>query len=261
MDPEAPSSRVNEEVTALLRQAASIYDVDTEKLAELKPDVILTQDQCDVCAVLGQVEAAARKALGNEVRVVSLSPSRLSDVLGDVGRVAAALGRGDAGAALNTELAERIGALAGQCSGLPRLRVACIEWIDPLMMAGNWVPELVTLAGGEDLFGTPGGHAGWLEMSDLVEADPDVIVLMPCGFGIDRTLNELPALSGQAAWRSLTAVKQANVFVTDGNSFFNRPGPRLVESLEIMAEILHPSVFGQAHGGTGWRRLTTPAYT
>jgi iron complex transport system substrate-binding protein len=134
-------------------------------------------------------------------------------------------------------------------------RVACIEWIEPLMAAGNWIPELVALAGGMDIFGVAGAHAPWIDAAALAEVDPDVIVVMPCGFGIDRVAEEIKALEAQPFWSELRAVRNAKVALVDANHYFSRPGPRLVDSLEILAEILHPEVFDFGHAGRGWRPL------
>ncbi len=135
-----------------------------------------------------------------------------------------------------------------------RPTVACIEWIDPLMAAGNWMPELVEMAGGTNLFGEPGKHSPWMTWDELVERDPDLIIVLPCGFDIERTLEEMSLLSGKTEWAKLTAVKSNNVYVADGNQYFNRPGPRVVESLEILAELLHPKTFHFGHEETGWVR-------
>ncbi|MFQ5916010.1 MAG: ABC transporter substrate-binding protein, partial [Nitrospinota bacterium] len=131
-----------------------------------------------------------------------------------------------------------------------RPRVACIEWIDPLMAAGNWMPELVGMAGGVNLFGKANEHAPWMTWEELRDADPDVIITLPCGFDIGRTRREMPALTGKAGWERLKAVREGRVYLTDGNQYFNRPGPRLADSLEILAEILHPDVFQFGHEGT-----------
>ena len=128
-----------------------------------------------------------------------------------------------------------------------RPRVALIEWIDPLMAGGNWMPELVEMAGGENLFGQAGQHSPWLQWDELIAADPDVIVVHPCGFDIPRSLQDMPLLADRPGWRDLKAVREARVFVADGNHYFNRPGPRIVESLEILAEILHPELFAARH--------------
>ena len=136
-----------------------------------------------------------------------------------------------------------------------RPRVACVEWIDPLMAAGNWMPELVGLAGGVNLFGEMGRHSPSMSWEDLAASDPDVIVVLPCGFDLERTAREALSLHGRPGWQDLRAVRSGDVVIADGHLFFNRPGPRLVESLEILAEILHPSGFHYGHEGAGWRRL------
>jgi iron complex transport system substrate-binding protein len=133
--------------------------------------------------------------------------------------------------------------------------VATIEWIDPLMAAGNWMPELVEMAGGHNLFGTAGAHSPWLTWDELRRADPDILIVLPCGYDMDKTEQEMPPLTTRPDWPALRAVRTGQVFITDGNQYFNRPGPRLVESLEILAEILHPGHFQFGHEGTGWRRL------
>jgi iron complex transport system substrate-binding protein len=138
-------------------------------------------------------------------------------------------------------------AIANRTAYLARPTVACIEWIDPLMAAGNWVPELVALAGGINLFGEPGKHSPWMTWDDLVRRDPDVIVVMPCGFDLERTKDELPALTTRPGWSELKAVRTGRVWAADGNAYFNRPGPRLVEALEMLAEAVHPEVFQFGH--------------
>jgi iron complex transport system substrate-binding protein len=188
--------------------------------------------------------------------LVSLQPDALADVWTDIERVALALDAFPAGADLIARLKARLIAITDRAKLLPdRPRVACIEWVDPLMAAGNWVPELVELAGGVNLFGEAGKHAPWMTWEQLLEADPDVMVLMPCGFDIRRTMEDVPFLQSKEGWQSLKAVRQGRVYSTDGNQYFNRPGPRLVESLEILAEVLHPKSFTFGHQGTGWQRV------
>jgi iron complex transport system substrate-binding protein len=135
-----------------------------------------------------------------------------------------------------------------------RPTVACIEWIEPLMAAGNWMPDLVAMAGGRNLFGTAGQHSPWMKFEDLAAVDPDVILIMPCGFNLERTAGELPALRNRPGWARLKAVREGRVYLADGNQFFNRPGPRIAESLEILAEILHPELFSFGHQGSAWLR-------
>ncbi len=254
IDPSRSSIEIDRQVKDVLRDALSVYRVDRGVLESLQPDVIITQSQCEVCAVsLRDVEGALAGWLDSRPRVVSLEPMGLADVWTDIRTVAGALGVPERGMSLVEHLQRRVAAIAERARALPtRPTVACIEWIEPLMAAGNWVPELVVLAGGVNLFGEAGKHSPWMTWEALRHADPDVIVVMPCGFDIPRTLEELPALTRNPEWCSLHAVKQGRVYVTDGNQYFNRPGPRLVESLEILAELFHPETFDFDHKGSGW---------
>ena len=254
---QGTSAEIDRRVKDLLEQALSVYRVDALRLRALRPDVIVTQSQCEVCAVtLSEVEQAVSDWLEARPRIVSLEPTGLADLWTDIARVADALGVPERGAALVESLQERMAAIAERAGGLAgRPSVASIEWIDPLMAAGNWMPELVEKAGGVSLFGEAGKHSPGMRWEALVRADPEVIVVLPCGFDMARTRAEMPALTGRPDWRELRAVRTGRVFLTDGNQYFNRPGPRLVESLEILAEILHPEAFHLGHEGTGWERL------
>ena len=257
LDATRPSAEVDQRVKALVRDGLSVYRVDAERLRELAPDVILTQDQCEVCAAsLADVEEALGDWSDSQPRVVSLAPSTLGDVWRDVARVAEALGAPERGQALAAALTDRVSGLAEQALRIrERPRVACIEWIDPLMAAGNWVPELVALAGGDSVFGEAGAHSPWIAWEALRDADPDAIVVLPCGFDLPRTRAEMAPLTAQPGWSGLRAVREGRIFLTDGNQYFNRPGPRLVESLEILAETLHPDHFPARHRDTAWQPL------
>jgi iron complex transport system substrate-binding protein len=246
-----PSGQIDAAVKALLSQALSIYEVDAQRLAGLRPDLVVTQSQCDVCAVSeAEVVHALGALAGTRTRVVSLAPRRLEDVFHDLERVGEALGAQARAVSLVKELRARVDTVVARVGapgiGGKRPRVACIEWLDPLMGAGNWVPELVALAGGENLFGQAGEHSGWLSWETLDAARPDVIFVMPCGFDLKRTRAELHLLTER---RELNMA--ARVFIVDGNQYFNRPGPRLVDSLELMAEALWGLDFGRA---AGWER-------
>jgi len=256
-EPEGSSREIDDRVKAIVRDGLSVYRVDAEKLRELAPDVILTQDHCEVCAVsLPDVEAAVADWTGHETRVVSVSPDTLGDVWRSITTIADAVGAGEAGAELVARLTDRVSEIGERTGGLtPRPRVTCVEWIDPLMAAGNWIPEVVALAGGEVVFGEAGAHSPWVEWKDVQAADPDVVVVMPCGFGIPRTRKEIPLLEALPGWGELRAVREGHAFVVDGNQYFNRPGPRLVESVEILAEILHPDRLDFGHAGRGYERV------
>jgi iron complex transport system substrate-binding protein len=257
LDPRDPSREIDDRVRQLVRDGLSVYRVDAERLRELAPTLILTQDQCEVCAAsLSDVEAALGAWVGARPRVLSLRPRTLGDVWGDVARVAEACGAPDRGQELVGALAQRVSRVAERTLRLrDQPRVACVEWIDPLMTAGNWMPELVTLAGGLNLFGESGSDSPWLEWEALRAADPDVIVVLPCGFDLARTRHEMPPLLAQPGWQKLRAVKRGRVYLTDGNQYFNRPGPRLADSLEILAEMLHPGEFQPAQRERAWQPL------
>jgi len=251
-----PSGAVDRAVKERLRRALSIYEVDAARLSALAPDVILTQTQCEVCAVTpADVERAACDLAGRNVRIVALEPNRLGDVWQDIRTVAGALGAGEAGERLVDKLRRRVLAIGTRAaSQSSRPTVALLEWIEPLMAAGNWMPELVELAGGVNLVGEAGRHSPALTWEALERLDPEVAIVSPCGFDIARTRRELPVLEAAPAWHALRAVREGRVFLVDGNAYFHRPGPRLVESLEILAEILHPGAFRFGHEGTGWVR-------
>lgn len=256
-NPEGSSVQIDDRVKQILADALSVYRVDAEKLRGLAPGVIVTQSQCDVCAVsLRDVEAAVADWVGGAPpKIVSLAPFGLPDVFADMERVAVALDAPDRGTQLVGRLRQRMAAIEDRARGaVGRPSVACIEWIEPLMAAGNWIPELVAMAGGRNLFGTAGEHSPWMKFEDLVAADPDVILIMPCGFNLERTAAELPALANRPQWARLKAVREGRVYLADGNQFFNRPGPRIAESLEILAEILHSELFHFGHQGSAWLR-------
>ena len=256
---EGSSAEVDRRVKDILRKALSVYRVDEAMLAELCPDVIVTQSQCEVCAVsLSDVETAIGEWIESRPHIVSLEPNALEDVWRDIDAVAAALGAPERGTQLIDALRGRMSTIASRVEQSERrLSVACIEWIDPLMAAGNWVPELIAMAGGRNLFGEAGKHSPWMTFEELIAADPEVILVMPCGYDISKSRFEMTALTKHSKWRQLKAVQSDRIFLTDGNQYFNRPGPRLADSLEIVAEILYPDTFHFGHDGTGWLRFSS----
>jgi len=238
--PLASSSAIDRAVRDVLRDALAIYQIDVERLREARPDVIVTQDLCSVCAVsLDDVRAAVARLAQQDVAIVNLHPTRLDDIWDDIVRVAAAIGRAGIGRQVVAGLLARVADIARRAAMLRgRPRVLTIEWIDPVMIGGMWMPELVTLAGGEPLVTRPAEHAPTLDLDRLAALEPDVVVVKPCGFGLHRTLEELDALRAALprSWRT-------RLYVADGNAYFNRPGPRIVESLEILAACVHPAAF------------------
>ncbi|WP_449417092.1 cobalamin-binding protein [Phormidium nigroviride] len=256
-NPEGTSGEIHNRVTELLQNALSVYKVEIETLEQLQPTHILTQAQCEVCACsLVEVEQAVSTLVNSKPEIISLQPNLLAEVWTDIQRVADIIGV-DGKSAIE-QLKSRVDAITSTFykqvnSNIPT--VACIEWIEPLMAAGNWIPELVTMAGGNSLFGIVGQHSPWLQWESLVKANPDVIIFMPCGFDLNRTRIEAMEMLKYTEWETLQAVQTGKVYITDGNSYFNRPGPRLVDSLEILAEILHPEIFNFGYQGWGHLRI------
>lgn len=251
---EGSSYEIDQRVKAILQEGLSVYRVHGDTLRELKPDVVITQIQCEVCAVSKKdVEEAVCEWTGGRPEVVSLEPNALADFWEDVRKVARALKVTERGEKLITDLKKRMTAIQEKAVSLsPKPTVACIEWIDPLMASGNWTPELVEMAGGINLFGVAGKHSPMMTWDQVVAIDPDVIFINPCGFDISRTLQDVPILQNKPGWKKLKAVRNRRVIVADGNQFFNRPGPRLVESLEILVEVFHPKHFSFGHHKKGW---------
>lgn len=257
LDVGRASARIDHDVRALVAQGLSVYEVDVEGLRRAAPDVIVTQDQCAVCAAsLADVETALAQVTGAAPRVLSLDPRTLGDVLRDAVKVASALGATARGRELADRLQVRISDLGERAAGTAtRPSVALVEWIDPLMAAGNWMPELVALAGGRAAFGEAGRASAWTTWEALREADPDVLVVLPCGFDLARSRAELGPLVAQPGFESLRALRGGRAYLVDGNQYMNRPGPRLVESLEILCELIHPEAFAPTHRGEGWEPL------
>jgi iron complex transport system substrate-binding protein len=248
------SSEIDERVKEIVAEGLSVYRVDVDRLRELRPDLILTQTQCAVCAVTPRdLEQALCTWVGAQPAIVSLEPNNLDDVWNDIRHVAEALGVPSRAEELIVSLTKRLATIREETRAVQsRPSVAAIEWLGPLMAGGNWMPELIEIAGGDSLLAKPGEHSPWLDWASLIEANPEVILLLPCGFKIAQTIRDLNLLTENPAWADMRAVKQGRVYLIDGHHFFNRPGPRLVESAEIVAEILHPDLFSYGHRGTGW---------
>ena len=251
-----PSDEINTDVQTLMQKALSIYKIKTEVLEQLQPTHIITQDQCDVCAVnLSEVEKAIAKLTNSHPQIISLQPDLLNEVWEDIERVANTLGV-EAKPALN-KLQSRINIISDKVKDLSeKPTVVAIEWTEPLMVGANWIPELIEIAGGKSLLSVKGKHSPYISWKSLVEANPDVIVIMPCGFDLERTEQESQVLTQHPKWKSLKAVKNNQVFIVDGNAYFNRPGPRLVDSAEVLAEIFHPQLFDFSHREKSWKSFS-----
>lgn len=260
-DPDGTSAEIHDRVTQLLQSALSVYRVEADTLQHIKPTHILTQAQCEVCAVsMTDVEQAVAEVIGSaKPHVISLQPSTLNEVWQDIYSVANALGvNGDPLVAmLKHRVSDCVVTVQQhmQQQQIASPKVACIEWVEPLMAAGNWIPELVKMVGAVPCFGKAGEHAAWITWNDLHDADPDIIVMMPCGYDLKKTRAEVSPLLKQAQWRSLRAVQQRRVYITDGNQYFNRPGPRLVDSLELLAEIFYSQSIDFGYQGSGWEQI------
>ncbi|MFI5007240.1 MAG: cobalamin-binding protein [Solirubrobacterales bacterium] len=242
MDPRAGTEAIDRDVRRLVEQGLSVYRIDTDALERLQPDLVVTQDQCQVCAVsLADVSAAVCQLAKREVQVVSLSPLSLADVFQDALTVSRALGVEDQGRELVAEQRGRLAATASAAPRGPRPRVAHIEWIAPLMVGGHWMHELVEAAGGEHRLGVRDGNNRPVPWDDLRAYDPEVVVIAPCGFKIPQSERDLGLLERLPGWSETTAVRTGRVFLADGNAFFNRPGPRLVDT----AEIVQAAMFGR----------------
>jgi iron complex transport system substrate-binding protein len=255
VDSSQKSADINLAVHKQLQQGLSLYEVDWQTLRQCRPDVILTQSQCRVCAVdLKQLQAMVNGELGSDVKVIDFHPTKLADVWKDILSLGEILDVADVAEKKCAQLSGRVeGIFKKTKNESTRPTVAMVEWIDPLMAAGHWTPELVDLAGGRNLFGEGGRPSDWLSYEHLRAADPDMIVVAACGFGIDRARDEMTPLTTRDGWYDLSAVQNNRVYLCDGNQYFNRPGPRLVDSLEILAEITHPDIFDFGHKHENWQ--------
>ncbi|HEY2798751.1 MAG TPA: cobalamin-binding protein [Thermoanaerobaculia bacterium] len=258
VNPAGSSEEIHRSVNALLAESLSVYRVDAERLRALAPTHVVTQVQCQVCAVsLEEVEAALAGWTGERPRLTPLNPGSLADVLADIERVGAALGAPERGRRLAASIRASMEAIAERASAIPfRPRVVTLEWLSPLMTAGNWMPEIIAMAGGRDLLGAARTHSSWIEWETVRAADPDVLLVFPCGFPLERVVREIGLLTERPGWAALRVVSEGRVYLAEANQYFNRPGPRLLETLEIVAEILHPQDFAFGHEGKGWLRLT-----
>ena len=252
--PNADSAAIDRQVKEILSESLSIYEIDRDLIKSLAPDIIITQAQCEVCAVsLTEVELALKDLIDNDCRILSLEPQKLSDIFDDIKSLASQLNVLPVAVELLELSEERINIIRHKLKFITdKPKVACMEWLSPLMIAGNWTPEIVEIAGGIPVLTTKGKHSAYIVFEDIIKEDPDVIVLMPCGFSIQRTLEEINLLLGLSEWSNLKAVQNNKIYIADGNQYFNRSGPRITDSIEIMAEIINPKQFIFGYEGNGW---------
>ena len=260
VDSTLPSGAIDTRVREIVAEGLSVYRIRTEELERLRPDLIVTQDQCEVCAVsLQDVEEAVGGLTLKATRICSLRPVILEDIVDDFQRVAVAAGVPERGEALTADFRDRLRRLREMTSRVGSgPRVACIEWLEPLMIAGGWMPELIRIAGGEPVLTNEEEPFRKVDWETLAEADPDTIVVIPCGFTIERTLEDLGTAGVADRLGVLRATRQGQCFVADGNAYFNRPGPRITDSAEILAGLLHPDTGCDVRGARRWPLGASP---
>ncbi len=253
------SGQIDAEVEAALARGEPLYRIDAETLAAARPDLLITQDLCEVCALPSlDVEGVVDRLPGTP-RVLRLHPHSLADIQSDILEVGAALGREAEARRVVADLRARIVRVESAVRGRRRPRVFCMEWLDPPFCGGHWMPELVALAGGEEVLGRDGRPSVRVTWDAIAGARPDVIVLTVCGFDVARTLKEIGAIESLPTWRALPAVMTGRVYATDGSSYFSRSGPRIVDGLEILAAILHPEAATWPTPRDSWKPLGSPA--
>ena len=244
-DPDTlTSAEIDALVSDMMARGENIYQVDEDTLSQARPDLIITQQLCEVCAVSFEDVRRAAERLDPSPEVISLDPHGVGDVLEDILRVGRHTGRESSAHHVAFNLRARIDAVrraVARTEGAPS--VACVEWMDPLIAAGHWIPEMVEMAGGRDALVEPGAPSPRMEMDALLEADPDVLILMPCGMDVARARAEFDSLPNPDAWRKLSAVREGRAFLVDSGALFSRSGPRLVDGLEILARAIHPEAF------------------
>jgi iron complex transport system substrate-binding protein len=260
----APSSlAIDDQVRGMLAAGEPLSGIDAAVLVALSPDLIITQAQCDVCAVKYQdvLDLVACEPALRTARVVALNPTTLEEIFADILRVGEAIGRSEAAADYVNSLRARVDAVRSRAMApvVERPRTVCIEWIDPLMLAANWMPQLVEWAGGIQSLDAQGRHSTYNSWDEVVRFDPQVLIVMPCGFDLARAVAESDTLKSKPGWSELSAVKSGQIYAVDGNAYFNRSGPRIVDSVEILAGLIHPERFGlpaEVITGTAvWRSL------
>jgi len=253
-DVTVSAGEIDAEVRRRLHAREPLYHLHSERIASLRPDLLITQEHCEVCAVTpGDVERSG--ICGIDARQISLSASSLGDIFESILLIARALGREEEGRTLVGREKQRLERVRQEAASLPRKNVVVLEWTDPVFAMGNWGPELVEIANGELLLGRQGVHSAAIPAEQLRQADPECLIVAPCGFNLERSLRERPALERHSWWPELQAVRSGNVVFADGNLFFNRSGMSVFQTAEIIAEILYGRPFGEKTEGTHWQRM------
>ncbi|MBL0060503.1 MAG: cobalamin-binding protein [bacterium] len=256
---EQPSGEIDAQVRSTMESGQSLYRVDVKRIKSLEPTVIFTQVQCEVCAVSPRdLEGIGIETWAIRPQIVPLNTSSFRDLYNDILRVARPLRIEGRAFELCDKFRDRIKVLQDRTNKFPKRKVACLEWLDPLMISGNWMPELVQYVGGRAVLADENGRSRTITIEELQASDPDVIVCMPCGFSLDRTIQDIELLANDQRWNQLRAVQAGRAYAVDGNTYFNRPGPRLVDSAELMAQLLHPSVFDFPNFDSAYKPIAPP---
>jgi iron complex transport system substrate-binding protein len=243
-------------VTQRLRDGLSLYRVDEALMREIGPDLILTQDLCQVCAPSGNEVSQLLKVLPSNPQILWLTPKSLEQIFDNLRDLGGATGRLAAAETLIAEgraRLDKVEATARMASSRPR--VFCMEWMDPVYCCGHWVPEMVRIAGGIDRLGREGADSVRIRWEDVLQWRPEILIVMPCGFGLEKAADQARTLTGYPGWADLPAVRNGRVYAVDANSYFARPGPRVVEGTELLAHLLHPDLFGWQGPAGAFRKL------
>lgn len=242
-------AEIDRHIHAARHEGSSIYRLDEAELARLEPDLIITQELCDVCAVAYSEVRRAVRHLAGDVPVLSLEPRSVEEVCASIEEVGAAAGRVEGAACVATAMRERVAAVGALPPPDHQPRVVCIEWTDPLMVGGHWVPELVRIAGGIDVLGTEAEPSRYVSWDEVTDADPEVMILMPCGYDLQRTMELVPEVASRPGFSGLACARTGRVIAVDGSAYFSRPGPRIVHGLEILAAAIRddPAPSGAAY--------------
>jgi iron complex transport system substrate-binding protein len=250
-----PSAEIDRWVSDKIRAGESLYTLDEEKLRELAPNLILTQRLCDVCAPAYGSVAALAKALPSQPQTLNLEPKCIRDILDNVVAVATAMGHAEKGAEIRGHLERRVADVQERVHGLGRRTVFIMEWAEPIFNSGHWNPELIRLAGGTPVLSREGEFSVRIPWEDLRAEDPEVLIIACCGHKVERTKKDLPILEALPDWRRLNAVCNSRVFIADGSAYFSRPGPRIIDTLEMVASIIHPELYREAYLRCGVVRI------
>ena len=240
---EMTSREIHDAIGGAVHSGSSIYHLDDEAFEQAKPDLVITQELCEVCAVSYKDVRQAARLMDADTKIVSLEPHSIDDILSHVELIGRLTGVEDRARSVVDDARSRLALLRATVGDRPRPRVASIEWLDPIFAAGHWVPEQVAWAGGDEVLGPRGVPSPEVAWPAVLDARPDVLILMPCGMPIERTLAEVDAITSRSGWREIPAVRDGRIYVVDASSFFNRPGPRVVRGAEILAALLHPDLF------------------